>query len=81
MRATLQIKKIATTMKRLLLGVVALVCTMLLTAQVMPTPNPIPVGYKGEVVITFDPTAGNGGMIGAIEKRSRYERFRYMSAT
>lgn len=52
-------------MKRLLLGVVALVCTMLLTAQVMPTPNPIPVGYKGEVVITFDPTAGNGGMIGA----------------
>ncbi len=49
-------------MKRLFISLVAVLCTLLLAAQVMPTPNPIPVGYKGQVVITFDPSAGNGGM-------------------
>ncbi len=40
---------------------------MVLIAQVMPTPNPIEKGYKGQVTITYDPAAGNGGMIGATE--------------
>lgn len=34
-------------------------------AQVTPTPNPIPVGFKGEVTIVYDATKGNGGMKGA----------------
>jgi len=37
------------------------------TAQVTPTPSPIPVGYKGEITLTFDPTKGNGGMAAAEE--------------
>ena len=49
-------------MKRLFtLASAALWCVILL-AQVTTTPNPIPVGYTGQVVITFDPKAGNGGM-------------------
>ena len=31
-------------------------------AQVTTTPAIIQKGYKGEIVITYDPTAGNGGM-------------------
>lgn len=38
---------------------------MLLAAQVTTSPNPIPVGHKGQVIITFDPAGGNGGMVGA----------------
>ena len=30
-------------------------------------PNPIPNGYKGEIVLTFDGTKGSGGMKGATE--------------
>ena len=35
--------------------------------QVTPSPSPIPTGYKGEIVLTFDPSKGNGGMIAATE--------------
>ena len=52
-------------MKRILLSVASMVCTMLLTAQVTTSPNPIPVGYQEQVIITFDPAGGNGGMLGA----------------
>ena len=38
---------------------------MLATAQVTTTPAIIEKGYTGQVTITFDPTAGNGGMVGA----------------
>lgn len=34
-------------------------------AQVTTNPSPIPVGYDGQVIVTFDPTAGNGGMASA----------------
>ncbi|MBO4454774.1 MAG: hypothetical protein J5761_06945 [Paludibacteraceae bacterium] len=34
-------------------------------AQVTTTPTIIEKGYTGQVVITFDPSAGNGGMVGA----------------
>ena len=40
-------------------------CALVASAQVTPTPNPIPVGYTGEVTIVFDATKGNGGMVGA----------------
>lgn len=36
-------------------------------AQVTTSPSPIPVGHTGQVVITFDPTGGNGGMVGATQ--------------
>lgn len=36
-----------------------------MVAQVTPNPNPVPVGYTGQIVITFDPAGGNGGMVGA----------------
>ena len=39
--------------------------SLLLTAQVTTDPNPVPVGHTGQVVITFDPAGGNGGMVGA----------------
>ena len=41
-------------------------CALSLSAQVvLPTPNPIPVGYTSQVTIVFDATKGNGGMVGA----------------
>lgn len=52
-------------MKRLFFSLTFVLCTMLLVAQVIPTPNPIPVGYTGEVTIIYDPAGGNGGMVGA----------------
>ena len=52
-------------MKRFIFSLVAVLLAAVVTAQVTPDPNPIPVGYTGKVVITFDPTGGNGGMIGA----------------
>ncbi|MBQ7530435.1 MAG: hypothetical protein IJT12_01840 [Paludibacteraceae bacterium] len=54
-------------MKRLFISLAAVLCTLLLVAQVTPTPNPIPVGYTGNVTIIFDPAGGNGGMIGATQ--------------
>lgn len=40
-------------------------CALVASAQVTPTPDPIPKGYTGAVTIVFDATRGNGGMIGA----------------
>jgi len=47
----------------------ALLCVWCYTmvAQVTANPSPIPVGYTGEVVLTFDPTKGSGGMVNATE--------------
>lgn len=38
------------------------VCTLCATAQVTTSPVIIPKGYTGEVIITFDPKGGTGGM-------------------
>lgn len=38
------------------------VCTLCATAQVTTSPLIIPKGYMGEVIITFDPKGGTGGM-------------------
>ena len=48
-------------MKKVLLMLFA-VCTLCATAQVTTNPLIIPKGYTGEVIITFDPKGGNGGM-------------------
>ena len=48
-------------MKKVLLMLFA-VCTLCATAQVTTSPLIIPKGYTGEVIITFDPKGGNGGM-------------------
>ncbi len=34
-------------------------------AQLTVTPNPVDSGYTGQIVIIFDATRGNGGMVGA----------------
>ena len=43
------------------------VCTLCATAQVTTTPVIIPKGYTGEVIITFDPKGGTGGMATATQ--------------
>ena len=48
-------------MKKILLMLFA-VCALCATAQVTTSPLIIPKGYVGEVIITFDPKGGNGGM-------------------
>ena len=50
-------------MRKLILSLMSL-CALVASAQVMTSPNPIPVGYTGAVTVTFDPTKGNGGMAG-----------------
>ena len=52
-------------MKRLFICLATVLFSLLLTAQVTTDPNPVPVGHTGQVVITFDPAGGNGGMVGA----------------
>lgn len=52
-------------MKRLFTTFSFVLFTLLLVAQVTTDPNPVPVGHTGKVTIIFDPTSGNGGMIGA----------------
>ena len=45
------------------LTIILLACiSMLAAAQVTTTPAIIEKGYQGEVTVTFDPTAGSGGM-------------------
>ena len=48
-------------MRKILLIAFA-VCTLCATAQVTTSPVIIPKGYTGEVIITFDPKGGTGGM-------------------
>ena len=43
-------------MKKLLLLAAALVATMSAMAQITTDPAVIPLGYKGKIVVTFDPT-------------------------
>jgi len=52
-------------MKRLFSFCLSVFCALCVFAQVTPTPNPIPVGYTGQITITFDATKGTGGMVGA----------------
>lgn len=52
-------------MKKLFLMALSIVLAVCTSAQVTTNPSPIPVGYTGSVVITFDPTGGTGGMVGA----------------
>ena len=55
-----------------------LLLAVYVSAQVTPTPNPIPVGYTGQITLTFDPTKGNGGMATATEC---YAHMGYCTAT
>ncbi len=50
---------------RKLLICLACMCALAVSAQVTPTPNPIPFGYTGEVIITYDASAGNGALASA----------------
>ena len=49
-------------MMRKLFTILFVCMAMLAAAQVTTTPAIIEKGYTGEVIITFDPTGGNGGM-------------------
>ena len=51
-------------MRKLLICLVSL-CALSVSAQVTTEPNPVPVGYTGQVTIVFDASKGTGGMIGA----------------
>ena len=51
-------------MRKLVLSILVM-CVACVFAQVTPTPNPIPVGYTGEVTITYDATKGNGALASA----------------
>ena len=53
-------------MRKLVLSIWVM-CAACVFAQVTPTPNPIPEGYAGEIIITYDATKGNGGMVGATQ--------------
>ena len=44
---------------------ILVMCVSCVFAQVTPSPNPIPVGYTGEVTITYDATKGNGALASA----------------
>ncbi len=44
-----------------------LTLTLCLFAQVTTTPAFIEKGYKGEIIVTFNPNEGNKGMVGATE--------------
>ena len=53
-------------MVKRLLGVLSvLLLCVAINAQVTTTPAFITKGYKGEIIVTFDPASGNGGMVGA----------------
>lgn len=51
-------------MRKLVLSILVM-CVACVFAQVTPSPNPIPVGYTGEVTITYDATKGNGALASA----------------
>ena len=48
-------------MRKIILCLLAL-WTVSVAAQVTTTPSIIEAGYKGKVIISYDPTGGNGGM-------------------
>ncbi len=51
--------------KKLLSALSVILLCVLVNAQVTTEPAFIQKGYKGEIIVTFDPAAGNGGMVGA----------------
>ena len=51
-------------MRKLVLSIWVM-CAACVFAQVTPTPNPIPEGYAGEIIITYDATKGNGALASA----------------
>ena len=51
--------------KRLLSALSVILLCVLVNAQVTTKPAFIQKGYKGEIVVTFNPAEGNGGMVGA----------------
>ena len=53
--------------KRLLSALSVILLCVLVNAQVTTEPAFITKGYKGEIIVTFNPAEGNGGMVGATE--------------
>ena len=53
--------------KRLLSALSVILLCVFVNAQVTTEPAFIQKGYKGEIIVTFNPTEGNGGMVGATE--------------
>ena len=53
-------------MRKLLICLVSL-CALAVSAQVTTNPAIVEKGYTGQITITFDPTAGNGGMASATQ--------------
>ncbi len=51
--------------KRLLCALSVIMLCMMVSAQVTTKPVFIQKGYKGEIIVTFNPAEGNGGMVGA----------------
>ena len=51
-------------MRKLLFCLVSL-CALTVSAQVTTVPTIVEPGYTGQITITFDPTKGTGGMVGA----------------
>lgn len=52
-------------MKKYLVAITFFFTALCVRAQVMTSPNPIPVGYTGEVTIIYDATKGNGALASA----------------
>ena len=53
--------------KRLLSALSVILLCVLVNAQVTTEPAFIQKGYKGKIIVNFDPTLGNAGMVGATE--------------
>ena len=53
--------------KRLLSALSVILLCVLVNAQVTTEPTFITKGYKGEIIVKFNPAEGNGGMVGATE--------------
>lgn len=54
-------------LKHLLSTIAVLLLYITAVAQVTTLPAFIKEGYKGEIIVTFDPSQGNGGMVGATD--------------
>ena len=51
--------------KRLLSALSVIMLCIMVNAQVTTEPAFIQKGYKGQIIVTFNPAEGNGGMVGA----------------
>ncbi len=54
-------------MKKLLLSFLFAIATLVLSAQITTDPVFVTKDYTGTITITFDPTQGNAGMVGATQ--------------